>query len=227
MINALRNAVKELGPVNGLAYAIDRALVRLGTGARLHRYYFVAQPIPKAQSPHVRPRSKLDIRELKPGDPAFSVMPLTPEVLEFRFAQQAMCLGAFKGEALVGYLWLCFAPYREDEVQAVFEPQPSDKTVWDFDMYVFPEHRLGRAFIRIWEGANALLRERGIVWTVSRIGSYNRMSIASHARLGARVLGSAFFLRRNSAQLMIGTIPPYVHVSLFGRSRPRLRLYTA
>lgn len=227
MFRELRNAIQELGPVDGLAYAVDRALTRLRTGARLHRYYFVAQPIPETPNPRIRSRSRLDIRELEPDDPALAAMPLTPDVLRFRFAQPTVCLGAFKNESLVGYLWLCFGPYQEDEVRAVFEPTPPEQSVWDFDVYVFPEHRLGRTFARIWDGANDLLRQRGIAWTVSRIASHNRMSIASHTRLGARILGSATFLRRNSAQLMIATIPPYVHLSLFGRRRPRLHIRAA
>ena len=224
MIGKLRATVRELGPVDGLLYLGDQALLRLAANAHLVRYHFVAVPVSEPADPAARPRPGLEVRRLDRGDPAFAAMPLTPDVLGFRFAQPSICFGAFKRDTLIGYLWLCLGPYQEDEVRCRFVPLPAESAVWDYDVYIWPEHRLSRAFARLWEHAHGFLRERGITWTVSRISSYNKVSIAAHRRMGARFLGSAIFLRLGAFQIMIASVPPYVHVSLFGGGQPRLCL---
>ena len=36
----------------------------------------------------------------------------------------------------------------------VYKRQPPDRSVFDFDLYVMPEHRLGLGFMAVWHGAN-------------------------------------------------------------------------
>src|SRR5690606_27821891 len=94
-----------------------------------------------------------------------------------------------------------------------FRLEPAELAAWDFDIYVAPEHRMGRTFARLWEGANSYLRARGVEWSMSRISAYNAGSFKSHARLGARVVGRASFLFLGPLQLAWMSVPPYAHLS--------------
>ncbi|HEY8351300.1 MAG TPA: hypothetical protein VIK87_02045, partial [Sphingomonadales bacterium] len=96
------------------------------------------------------------------------------------------------------------------------------ETAWDFDVYVAPEHRMGRTFARLWAAANEYLRARGVRWSLSRISGYNPASFNSHKRLGARVIGRASFLRIGNWQLMWSNRAPYLHLSR--KAQPRLRV---
>lgn len=151
-------------------------------------------------------------------------MPLDGKVIRHRAAQQAICLGAFAGEQMIGCLWLCLGPYSEDEVRCRFIPDPPDRCSWDFDVYLKPEFRPGLGFAKLWEEANRFLSGRGIVWSMSRISALNLHSIASHRRLGLRHLGSAIFLRFRRVQLALSSIRPHVHLSLSDASVPEFVL---
>jgi hypothetical protein len=200
------------GGLNGTLYLVHRVLDRFG-GA-LHRYEFVAQPVaPRPLLSGARGRS-IEVRPVAADDPALRQMPLTPDVIARRAGQGAVCFGAFKGEEMLGCLWLCLGPYEEDEVRCRFVPSPAGRACWDFDVYLRPEHRLGLGFARLWDAANAYLRERGIEWSVSRISAFNPRSLAAHSRLGIRRLGSAVFFRLGRVQLTLSSLPPKAHFSL-------------
>jgi hypothetical protein len=92
--------------------------------------------------------------------------------------------------------------------------------VWDFDVYVAPEFRLGRLFARLWDFTNSELRAQGFRWTISRISAFNPESLAAHSRLGARRLGSAMFLVAGPLQVSFASLPPYVHVGWHDQMRP-------
>lgn len=218
----LRSSFVEFGFGGGLLYLIGRALERTGCG--LYRYYLVAQPVPPAALlPAARGRS-IAVRQIAKGDPALVEMPLTPEVLRYRFGQNAVCFGAFKDGRMIGCLWLCLGPYLEDEVRCLFVPSPAGRASWDFDVYLHPTQRLGFAFARLWDEANAYLRERGVGWSMSRISVLNRRSLAAHGRLGIRRLGSATFLRFGPVQVMLSSLRPYFHVSTKPEAAPVLAL---
>lgn len=222
MISKFRALVAELGVTNAILYGLDRASTRFGTGHRIFRYYLVAQPVPaQRQDP---PRTSLKVREIGRQDPALKSMPLTAAVLRHRFRQPVVCLGGFKGNELVAYVWFCLGPYEEDEVRCLFVPMPPRATAWDFDIYIFPRHRFGRVFAAMWSEANNYLQGRGITWSVSRISAFNPASMASHRRLGARQLGTAVFFRGRRRQLMVATVYPYLHLSLTAKARPVIRL---
>lgn len=214
----------ELGLLNTALYSVDRLFVGLKTGIRLFRYYLVAQPVPPETDQPVGRAWSMTIREINRSDRALTAIPVTPEVLDYRFSQAATCLGAFKGEELVAYLWLCLGPYEEDEVRCRFVPGPKGKVAWDFDVYVMPEHRLSRAFAFLWREANAYLRARGIAWTISRISAFNPGSLASHRRMGASRLGSAIFVRRKNLQLLIANVKPYICLTFGEKTRPVIQL---
>lgn len=217
----LRAVFNEFGP-KGLLYLLTRALE--GTPAGVHCYHLVAQPVPGGPLlPAGRGRS-IEVRLMERADPALSQLPLTAEVLDRRYGQNAICLGAFKEGAVIGCLWLCLGPYREDEVRCRFVPQPEGGAAWDFDVYLHPEQRLGLGFARLWDEAHRRLRERGVAWSMSRISTLNLKSLAAHRRLGARQLGMATFVQLGGAQLMVSSLSPHVHLSLRRGSAPSLLL---
>ncbi len=219
-----RAVAKKLGLISALLYGLDRVLVRLGTGIRIFRYYLVAQPVPAQRRVAVPRGRSFVVREIGRSDPALRAMPLTPAVIDYRIRQPTVCLGAFKGEQLIAYLWLCLGPYEEDEVRCRFVPIPEGEAVWDFDVYVFPAYRSGRAFARLWDEANCYLRSRGVAWSMSRISAFSPNSLAAHLRLGARRVGRANFLRWRGGQIMVASVPPYLHIALDGGRHPEVRL---
>ena len=105
------------------------------------------------------------------------------------------------------------------------QPGPAGQAAWDFDVYVDPEHRSGLGFARLWDEANGWLRRRGVAFSWSRISAFNPGSLASHARLGARVAGKATFFRLGPCQLMIASLPPYFHISWRRQDMPSISAY--
>lgn len=222
MLTKIRTVIVELGLWWAALYALDRLCRQVRLPLRVYAYDLVAQPV--ASEPILRrsPRRPLTLRETRSGDPALREMPLTPEVAKFRFEQGAVCLTLFESATPVGYLWFCFGAYDEDEVRCRYIIEPSESTVWDFDVYLTPEKRAGFAFVRLWDAANAWLCARGRNWTISRISAFNRASIAAHKRVGAQTLGWAVFFCIGSLQVLVSNLAPWLHVSR--RSRPRIRL---
>jgi hypothetical protein len=200
-------------------YLLARA--QEGTPFGVHVYHLVAQPV--ASQPLLPPSRgrTIEVRLMPRGDPGFAALPLTQAVLDYRFGQGAVCLGAFKGDAAIGCLWLCLGPYLEDEVRCRFVPE---RASWDFDVYLRPEHRVGFGFARLWDEANAYLRARGLHWSISRIDVLNTKSLAAHDKLGARILATAVFVRLGALQIMATNVAPFIGVSRSAASAPTLRL---
>jgi hypothetical protein len=142
-------------------------------------------------------------------------------VLAARYAQGACSLAAVKRGELVGFLWLRFDAYQEDEVRARYL-LPSAQSCWDFDVWVRPQERLGPAFPRLWDEANHLLRARAVRWSCSRISAFNAASLRAHASIGTVPMGSATFLRCGGWQWMLATRAPYCHLSRAPAAFPRL-----
>lgn len=215
---------REFGFAVGALYAIDRVLCGLSPSLRLFVYEFMVQPI--SDKP-LMPRSfkrQLMIREIKAGDPEIALMPVRPEVMKARLSTNATCLGAFKSGTLVGYMWFCHPSYDEDEVRCTCTVAPAGESVFDFDFYLFPEHRLGLGFVALWNGANEFLTARGVRYTFSRLTRFNLASRRAHQHLGWKVVGRALFLKAWQVEVMLATIFPYAHVSLSRAGRVRLNL---
>jgi hypothetical protein len=227
MLKRIAAPFREFGLAAGLMYVSGRMLQALSPRLGLRVYDLVAQPV-SAQAPEgPRRGQELTMRRLHPGDPEVNVMPARPEIKESRFRQGAICLGAFRGPNFIGHIWFALSGYEEDEVRCTFETLPPAQTAFDFDLYIFPEYRMGRAFMNVWNGANDFLRERGIRYTCSRIARFNTASRNAHARLGARRIGRAIFLQAWTVEFMMATIPPYLHFGVSPNSRVLLRLDTA
>ena len=209
----LRKNARELGLVSSLLYGIDRAFVRAGLGLGVALDYLVGQPIrTKPMLPGKRGAS-IAVREIGPDDPALSDMPLDAEEREKRRRIAALGFGAFQDGVLIGYLWFSFTFYEERDIRLRFVPEPKGAACWDFDIYIRPEHRLGFAFLRLWDAANAELAARGVRWTISRISGFNPHSIASHKRLGAIVLRRLITVRIARCRIHVATRPWAVRLS--------------
>ncbi len=220
MLGKIRGNIDELGARDAFFYFLQRLFSLCGL--RLGRYALVAQPVPAKPRLDGRRGASMTVREIGPDDPAIEAMPLSSEVIAYRRAQGAHCLGLFLGKRMIGCLWLCLGPYDEDEVNCRFIPRPAEKAAWDFDVYLLPEHRGGLGFLRLWDAGNAFLRERGRSWSCSRISVFNRPSILAHQRMGAETLGTATFLALGSCQLMISSLRPRLDLSCHPGKGPRL-----
>ncbi|NEX64135.1 hypothetical protein [Noviherbaspirillum galbum] len=223
---AYRETVAQLGAGNAFLYAMDRVLSAASGGRiRIVKYYVVAQPVSgDALLPPGRGR-KLTVRPVLPGDDLARAFPRPPAVIDSRYRQGAHCLAAYKDGEFVGFHWHVHRQYEEDEVRAIFGMK-SPAAVWDFDVHIEPGHRLGIAFLRLWEEANGLLAGQGVHWSCSRISAYNADSLRSHGRLSATRLGMAVFLRIGPWQAMMSNMRPRLHVSLQAASRPVFQIDT-
>ena len=224
MLRKLISVSAEIGWFNTVLHGLNRLFATLGMPLRIIRYRFTAQPIAATSLLPPRRGTAIDVRMLAEGDPALSKLPLTPEVLRYRFGQGAVCFGAFLEGEVAGCLWFCFGRYDEDEVRCLYLTYPPEKTVWDFDVYVAPAARGGFTFVRMWDVANAYLRQRGVRWSLSRISAFNPGSLRAHARLGARPTSSVSFLKAGRWQLMLAGQAPFIHLSTGIGSTPALTI---
>lgn len=222
MLGKLQQLRTHMGTLNAFLYVMHRLLSTMsGKHAGIERFIFVAQPVP--DQPHIPPGKTTTavVKTLLPGDALLAQCMRPAEVIAARFAQGAKCLALIKEDQLQAAIWLIHGHYDEDVVRARFVLPRSGAAAWDFDVYVAPKYRLGFTFLRLWDAANAYLREAGVMWSYSRITAFNLGSLASHSRLGASPFGSATFLTLGPIQIMISTLRPWLHIS-FGKTQPQL-----
>lgn len=207
---------------------LNRLLVKGSRGTiNIYKYQLVAQPV--SNKPFLTPTRgrKIVIRQIDRYDPVIQFFPRPISTIHERFKNGAICLVAFKGEKFVGFIWLMFGAYEEDEVRARYIPLPAKRAAWDFDVYVDSDHRLGFTFLRLWDEANQLLSENGFEWSCSRISSFNPDSLRSHTGLGAVVLGKATFIRLAGWQITLASIRPYINISFNSNYFPQFFLDTS
>jgi hypothetical protein len=183
----------------------------------------VAQPIPERTAIDSRLARSFQSRQIGPGDSVLDLFPVPRAVIDARYRQGAMCLAVFQKDQLAGYIWLCADKYIEDEVNCIFEIEPTIG-VFDFDLYVFPAFRSSFAFAALWSVANDLLRQRGVLHTFSRVAWSNVQSLRSHRHLGATVISSAVFVRLFGREFMISDTRPYFATANVGDRRLIIRL---
>jgi hypothetical protein len=224
MLAKIRGVFRQFGVAVGLLYAIDRFFQRLSSNLRLYAYEFMVQPIHTKPLVPARFTKSLEIREIKRGDPEVELMPARADIKQSRFDQNAVCLGAFQNGQFIAYMWFCFRMYEEDEVRCTYVVTPESQAVFDFDLYIFPEHRLSLAFIGLWNGANRYLAERGIRYTFSRLTRFNVGSRRAHDHLGWKRVGRAVFVQAWGIEVMMATVFPYLHLSLGTANRVRVKL---
>ena len=187
---------REFGFAAGALYALDRVLRRISPRLGLFAYEFMVQPITGKPLLPANLAKNLTFIEIGRGHPDIGLMPARTDIKASRFDQGAVCLGAYRKNKLIGYLWFCSHGYEEDEVRCTYELSQPQTSVFDFDLYVMPEHRMGIGFMAIWHGANAYLHERGVRYTFSRLTRSNLASRRSHAHLGWECVARAASLRK-------------------------------
>jgi len=224
MLQKIIGPFREFGPVAGLLYAIDRVLSSFSPDLHLYVYELMVQPIMDKPLFPRGFRKQLEIREIKPGDPELALMPVRSEAMDARLAQHATCLGAFQKGVFIGYMWFCNPTYDEDEVRCTYVLGRAKESVFDFDFYIFPEYRMGLAFVGLWNGANEFLSSRNVRYTFSRLTRFNVASRRAHQHLGWKVVGRAIFLKARSIEFMLATLFPFVHMSITKRGRVHLTL---
>jgi hypothetical protein len=214
----------ELGRANALLYVAGRGLAALSPKLGLYKYYLAAQAVPTEPRLPTHLGRHIAIRSISEGDSALQSFPVPSAVIEARFRQGAICLGAFKGDELMGYAWLLTGPYEEDEVRTRFVPLPAGRAAWDFDVYVEPRYRLSLVFLRLWDSVHDYMRAHGVAWSMSRISAFNIMSLMAHKRLGAQIVGSAIYIILGPCQVMWSTVQPFFHISLRATSVPTVHV---
>ena len=224
MFRKITGPFREFGTAAGLLYAIDRVLSSLSSRLHLYVYELMVQPITDKPLIPRRFNKQLEIREINAGDPEIALMPVRPEVMLARLAQNATCLGAFDKGVLIGYMWFCDKTYDEDEVRCTYVLGREQESVFDFDFYLFPEHRMGLGFVSLWNGANAFLCRQGIRYTFSRLTRFNVASRRAHQHLGWELVGRELFLQMWRIEVMFATLFPYDHISVTKAGRVRLTL---
>jgi hypothetical protein len=220
-VRRVRQTIDQLGWLNGCLYLVDRCFTIIASGRmHLHKYYFVAQPVAEKRWLSPRRGATLEVRQIDETDPIIKMFPRPEWAIPYRFRQGAVCLAESKAGHLVGFLWFTIGPYQEDEVRCRYVPLPAGTAAWDFDVYVHPEHRNGIAFLKLWDEANSFLSAHDVRWSLSRISAFNSNSMLSHAKMGAKRIGTATFLSIGSCQLSVATVPPYLHFSMRPESFP-------
>lgn len=208
---------RELGLTNALLLALNGGLRRLNQRLGVARYYLIAQPVGQPGR-FGNQRARFDVREITRDAEALQALPRSAEQIRYRQTAGGICLGVFprEGGAMRGFIWLLFGPYQEDEHRCVLQPPPAPPCALDVDVYVFPEARGGLVFAELWRAADRALQERGIEWSLSRISAFNGSSLRAHQRLGARRIGSLYFLQLGHAELLFTGRRPFLALS-----RPR------
>jgi len=221
MFTRFLHTISELGAGNAAWYALARALPLFGL--QLWRYHFVAQRV--SSSAMRSAPGKLLMSPVSSLADLPAEYPRPRAVAAARFRQGGYSIAAWKGGRLAAILWYQFGAYEEDEVRARY-CLPSPHSCWDYDVFVQPDMRLGTTFCRLWDEAHRRMHARGIQWTCSRISAFNPASLRAHQRIGAVHLGSAAFVALGRWQLMLASVPPYLHLSAGPGSRPQLTFDT-
>jgi hypothetical protein len=161
------------------------------------------------------------VRPLAPNDPLLAALPRPLAETTGRLSSGAACIVALEDGALAGFLWLQTGCAMDAESGVRFAPAPADATVWDFDVYIDPQHRGGLAFYRLWSQTGELLRARRVGHSVSLVWSHNDDSIRSHQRLGAFPIASGVQVSFGSSRLQIGDRAPRLRWLSAGSEAPR------
>ncbi len=221
MIASLLDAFRTFGLLDGSLFLFGRVCTRLTGGrCRVQKYVLVAQPVPAARiAPAARPGA-VEIRSISADESRKLAWPRPDAVIERRYRHGAFCIGAFRNGQLIGFQWTVVGPYEEDDVRSRFVPVPAGRAAWDFDIWIAPEYRLGRTFLRLWDATNAMLHLRGVLWSMSRISAFAPESIRSHGKLAARRVGSSLYFIAGPLQLTVVSGPPFFHVGMCPTARP-------
>jgi len=124
-----------------------------------------------------------------------------------------ICIAVTRSSKTAGVLWLTFAPFDETEVKAVFVTRLSDHMAWASNIFIVDDARGGLAFAELWDGADAVLREKGIRWTADQTSAFNGPALQSHERLGAFRIGRIIYLLLGSTQITFSSLRPHFYIA--------------
>lgn len=216
---------RELGLLDAALYALGRVLGGVTRGrVRLVKYYITMQPVAADDRTPARRGRQIEVAEASAAEALALPVERPRAVIEARLRHGGRCLTAHKAGQLVGFQWFTLEDYPEDDVRCLFRLAPADRCAWDYDIFVLPEFRTQPVFSRLWDCCNALLRQAGARWSLSRINAFNPGSRKAHERLGAKVIASACFLQAGRLQVSAFSTAPYLHVGVRETQRPILHV---
>jgi Acetyltransferase (GNAT) family len=224
VLKRLASPLREFGLWAGSLYLLDRLLGSLSPHLGLRVYDFMVQPIGSKPLLPEKLSKNLDARAIVQGSPELADMPAREDIKAERFAQGAHCLGAYRKGQLIGYMWYAKHRHQEDEVRCDYVLAEPASSVFDFDFYVLPQHRLGLGFVGVWHCANQVLSAQGVRYTFSRLTVYNTASRRAHDRLGWQRVGWGLFIKAWGAELMFASLAPYLGVTFRASQRITLTL---
>jgi hypothetical protein len=205
MLSKLHRLMDRLGWGPGALYLVHRGLQAVsGGGLGLHCYYLVHQPVGAGPILPAHLKGGVAVRQMTAADPQIARALTRPAELGTRLARGDACLAALRAGEVVGYLWLCFDGFEDDETGCRFRPAPGG--AWDYDMWVAAGSRGGPVFPALWDAAWDLLRQRGYRWSASRVSAFNDQSLRAHRRIGARPTATILVLRAGNAGVVLSTI---------------------
>lgn len=203
-----------MGLPGWLFYLADRALSRISFGTiRVSGLWFYSQAVPATPEASSRTGNSIQVRVVAEAEFPETAFNRPVEAIRERFRDGSICVAAFKGDEMIGFMWLSLGPLRERLFRCVFEPAPPGLASWDYDIFIEPRYRLGRTFVRLWDEANQVLRERGVRATVSWVRFENLASQKAHQRLGARRVGWLVLLQLGGWQIGVGPQPPRIQLA--------------
>lgn len=213
MWHRLLDPFKTFGVRDGALYVVHRLLQRVSPRCGLFVYDVTAQAITAKPLLPERWAKNLRYMEIPRDDPAIDAMPARAEIKRQRFEQGATCLGVYREEQLLGYIWYCFGRYDEDEVRFRYELTDGQRAVFDFDLYILPEYRMGIGFAAVLHSANQYLRSRGVDCSFSRLTRFNLASRRSHSHVGLVTVATTHCLQLGTVEIVLSSTSPHIAIT--------------
>lgn len=223
MLRKLSGIFRDFGPAAGAAYLLDRLLRAVSPRLALYVHEVMVQPIGGVRLLPERMTRNLRFESIGPQHPDLQRLPVPDAVKTARFAQGARCLAIYRKETFIGYVWFAFGRYDEDEVRCTYDLSAVERAAWDFDLYLFPEHRMGTGFLSIWHAAFEHLAQAGVEQSFSRVSRFNLASRRAHARLGSRRVGRLLVVKLGRLEIAVTSTHPFVGLTRSGRLSLTLR----
>ncbi len=223
LLDNLRLHWRTVGAPKTVFFVLQRTIRRL-TFETIAPYIFhlLVQPVHAAPLLPEHLRAGVTIRSIALGEANEVTFLRSLSELKARLEGGDICLAAYRGDEFVGYFWLHFGPFVDEVSRCRFVPTPTDRVAWDHDLYILSHERGGIVLAALWDAANEVLRSRGYDWTESFVSALNGPSLRTHERLGARRLGTVFFMRVGALQITLSSLPSHVHVSLNSARMPTI-----
>lgn len=218
-VNDFLQLINQLGYINAGLYLLNRFLSLMPFCIKINKYYFASQPLSKQPVLSKEKWPNYNIVELSLAkDFESNHFPRPMAVFADRLQQGAICLACYKNDEFTGFLWYTKKTFREDEVRCLYHLPV--QSVWDFDVYVEKKYRLSPVFLKLWDEASLRLTQDGYFHSLSRISAFNPMSLQSHKRMGATIIGWAVFIKIGVCQFTVSNLKPFLHFSFSEKSCP-------